>query len=59
LQEVQSKKTENYGSEGMSVEMCIGVAISTLFDGGISIVIPVGMLLGLCIGSCIPKENDE
>lgn len=53
------KTADNYGSEGMSIGMCIGVALGTLFDGGVGIGISAGMLLGLCIGSGIPKNKND
>ena len=57
--EKDEKSTENYGTEGMSIGMCIGVALGTLFEGGVGIGISVGMLLGLAIGSGIPKNKSD
>lgn len=55
----EKKTTENYGTEGMSVGMCIGVALGTCFEGGVGVGISIGMLLGLSIGSCIPKNKSD
>lgn len=54
-----NKETENYGTEGMSIGMCFGVAIGTSFDGGVGIGISLGMLFGLAIGSCIEKKDEK
>ena len=54
-----SKKKENYGTEGMGLGMCFGVAIGTSL-GHTGIELSLGMLAGLVIGSCIEKKkNDE
>lgn len=54
-----SKESENYGTEGMSLGMCFGVAVGSSFDGGVGIGISLGMLLGLAIGSSIVKKKEE
>ncbi len=53
-----SKKKENYGTEGMTLGMCFGVAIGTSFGNNTGIGLSLGMLAGLVIGSCIEKTDD-
>ena len=52
------EKKENYGSEGMALGMCFGVAISSALQFDVGLGLTAGMLLGLIAGSCIEKKND-
>ena len=52
------EKKENYGSEGMALGMCFGVAISSALRIDVGLGLTAGMLLGLIAGSCIEKKND-
>ena len=54
-----SKKKENYGTEGMALGMCFGVAIGTAFGNNTGIGLSLGMLAGLVIGSCIEKKKND
>ena len=47
----------NYGTEGMSLGMCFGLLIGTMFENSTGIGISVGMLAGLAVGICIPKKQ--
>ena len=53
------EKKENYGSEGMALGMCFGVAIASALHWDIGLGLTLGMLLGLVIGSAIEKKKDE
>ena len=59
--EKDSKKKENYGTEGMALGMCFGTAIGTSFGSNTGIGLTLGMLAGFVIGSLIEKKknNDE
>ena len=46
-----NKKKDNYGTEGLALGMCFGVAIGSNTGIGLTL----GMLAGLVIGSCIEK----
>lgn len=50
------KTEENYMSEGMSIGMCLGFAISTALRGDTAIGISVGMMFGVAIGMSIKKK---
>ena len=57
---ISSKKNkgnseDNYASEGMTVGMCIGVALGTSAFDNVGICISLGTLLGLAVGSSIKK----
>ena len=53
-----TEKKEDYGSEGMALGMCFGVAIASALQFDIGLGVTVGMLLGLAVGSSIEKKND-
>ncbi|MDO4813211.1 MAG: hypothetical protein Q3995_06835 [Eubacteriales bacterium] len=57
--EKDSKKKENYGTEGMALGMCFGVAIGTSLGNNTGIGLSLGMLAGLVIGSCIEKKKND
>ena len=52
-----NKKKDDYGTEGMALGMCFGVAISTALGKYTGIGLSLGMLAGLVIGSCIEKKK--
>ncbi len=51
-------KSENYGTEGLALGMCFGVAIGTSLDGNTGIGLTLGMLAGFVIGSLIEKKRE-
>ncbi len=56
--EKEKNSGKTYESEGIAIGMCMGVALGTMFEGGLAIGISVGMLIGLCVGSRISKQAD-
>lgn len=42
----------------MSLGMCFGAAVGTIFPEYIGVTLSVGMLIGLLVGMCI-KNNEE
>ena len=58
--EKDNNKKANYGTEGLALGMCFGVAISSAFGNNTGIGLTLGMLLGYAIGLLIEKkENDQ
>ena len=57
--EDHQKKKDDYGSEGMTLGMCFGVAIATAMHWNIGLGLSLGMLLGLTIGSGMEKQDDD
>ena len=55
----ESKKKENFSTEGMALGMCFGVAIGTSIGSNTGIGLTLGMLAGFVIGSLIEKNKDE
>ena len=55
------KQSFDYGMEGLSLGMCFGLLIGTVFGDNLSIGVSFGALVGLAVGMCVPKnsENDE
>ena len=53
------KKEDNYGTEGLSLGMCFGVAVGTAFGNNTGIGLTLGMLAGFAIGSCIEKKKND
>lgn len=53
-----AKQQADYGSLGMSMGMCFGLAIELSWTHHIGIGMAIGMLLGLVIGSEIKKEDE-
>ena len=53
-----SKRKEDYGTEGMALGMCFGTAIATSLGNNTGIGISLGMLLGLAVGSAIEKKEN-
>ena len=53
------KKKDDYGSEGMALDMCFGVAIATAMHRDVGLGLSLGMLLGLTVGSSMKKEDDD
>ena len=53
------EKKEDYGSEGMALGMCFGVAIASALHIDVGLGLTVGMLLGLVVGSGMEKKNDR
>ena len=57
--EKEKEKKENYGSEGMALGMCFGVALSTALQFNVGLGTMAGMVLGLLVGSGIEKKSDN
>ena len=58
--EKDDNKKANYGTEGLALGMCFGVAISSAFGTNTGVGLTLGMLLGYAIGLMIEKkENDQ
>ena len=53
------KKEDNYGTEGLSLGMCFGVAVGTDFGNNTGIALTLGMLAGFALGSCIEKKKND
>ena len=53
------EKKENYGSEGMALGMCFGVAMASALQIDVGLGLTVGMLLGLVAGSGMEKKDDR
>ncbi len=53
------KRDENYSLEGMSLGMCFGLLIGTMFENYVGVGISVGMIIGLAIGTCVPKRAEK
>ena len=48
-------KENGYAAEGMSLGMCFGAAVGTIFPEYIGVTLSVGMLIGLLVGMCVKK----
>lgn len=49
----------NYGLEGMSLGMCIGLLAGTMLgDNNVGLGVSLGMLIGLVVGNCILKKTE-
>ena len=55
----KEEKTDDYGSEGVALGLCFGVALSTAVHFNIGLGMMAGMVLGLLVGSGIEKKNDN
>ena len=53
------RQDTNYAMEGMSLGMCFGLLIGTMFEGYIGVGISIGMIVGLVIGMCISKKQED
>ena len=51
------EKKEDYGSEGMALGMCFGVAMASALHWDIGLGLTVGILLELIVGSGMEKKN--
>ena len=54
-----SKKRENYSTEGLSLGMCFGTAIGTSLGNNTGIGLTLGMLAGFVVGLCIEKKKND
>ena len=52
-------KNRSYISEGMMIGLMIGVAMGTVGELGTGTSLSLGMLIGLTVGSLIPKKEKE
>ena len=50
------RQDTSYSMEGMSLGMCFGLLMGTMFEGYIGVGVSIGMIVGLIIGMCIPKR---
>lgn len=55
----RKKAGGDYGTEGMHLGMCFGLLAGSQLENGTGIGISPGMLLGLAIGTCIPKNSEH
>ena len=53
------KQDADYGMEGLSLGMCLGLLIGTMLESYTGIAISLGMLVGLTVGMCIPKRPGD
>ena len=52
----KKQEMENgYEAMGMSLGMCFGAAVGTIFPEYIGVTLSVGMLAGLLVGMCVKK----
>ena len=55
----KAAETEDFGSEGMSIGMCLGVTAASALHMNIGLGMIFGMLFGLFVGSVKEKENGK
>lgn len=55
----RKEQPEDYGIEGMCIGMSFGSLIGAMCENHIGICMMLGMILGLVIGTCIPKKKGE
>ena len=54
----KQEKKNGYEAMGMSLGMCFGAAVGTVFPEYIGVTLSGGMLTGLVIGMCFGKEHE-
>lgn len=50
---------DNYSLEGMSLGMCFGLLIGTMFENYMGVAISIGMIIGLIMGTLTPKKVEN
>ena len=53
----KQEKKNGYEAMGMSLGMCFGAAVGTIFPEYIGVTLSMGMLVGLVIGMCFGKKH--
>ena len=53
--EKKQEKINDYEAMGMSLGMCFGAAVGTIFPEYIGVTLSMGMLVGLLVGMCVKK----
>lgn len=53
----KTKEEENYMAEGMSIGLCLGLALGELVFGSMTLGMCVGLCLGLAVGAGIKKKQ--
>ena len=51
----KQEKKNGYEAMGMSLGMCFGAAVGTIFPEYIGVTLSMGMLVGLLVGMCVKK----
>lgn len=54
----KQEKKNGYEAMGMSLGMCFGAAVGTIFPEYIGVTLSMGMLTGLVIGMCFGKKHE-
>lgn len=55
----KEEKRSNYLAEGISIGMCIGIALGKIIFRDIAIGVSIGMCMGIAIGGSIKKNSDK
>ena len=53
----KQEKENGYEAMGMSLGMCFGAAVGTIFPEYIGVTLSVGMLIGLVVVICFRKKH--
>ena len=51
----KQEKESGYEAERMSLGMCFGATVGTIFPEYIGVTLSMGMLVGLLVGMCVKK----
>lgn len=55
--EKHEKDDDNYMAEGISIGMCLGAALGSIFADEMAVGIGIGMMLGMAVGINIKKPK--